>query len=104
MQRDLAKSGRADFLITHTHWDTFTASFLHPAFIRGNEFTFHTPFADLPDRLARQQDDTFFPVPISYMSATLKFKPVVPDEWHQIGNFASIHPRLASRQQLRLPH
>jgi phosphoribosyl 1,2-cyclic phosphodiesterase len=87
---------RADFLITHTHWDHIQGfPFFQPAFVPNNHFTFHSPFADLAERLAQQQNATFFPVPMSYMSARLDFKQIQPNQWHQIGHFR-ICPMLTS--------
>lgn len=78
----------ADILVTHTHWDHIQGfPFFQPAFIPNNHFTFYSPFDDLHDRLDQQQSSNFFPVPISYMSATLEFQKILPDTWHQIGNF-----------------
>jgi len=89
MQRGYGKGNQqADILMTHTHWDHILGfPFFQPAFIPGNQFTFHSPFADLADRLARQQDDIFFPIPITYMSAELNFNQIKPEEWIQIGKF-----------------
>jgi len=89
MQRGYNKGNRqADILMTHTHWDHILGfPFFQPAFIPGNQFTFHSPFADLADRFARQQDDIFFPIPITYMSANLNFNRIEPEEWVEIGNF-----------------
>jgi phosphoribosyl 1,2-cyclic phosphodiesterase len=91
---DLMKRGyaqgrqQADILITHTHWDHIQGfPFFQPAFVPSNRITFHSPFNDLAERLAQQQDDIYFPVPMSYMSATLDFNGIKEDEWHQIGNF-----------------
>ncbi|MDX1520178.1 MAG: MBL fold metallo-hydrolase [Anaerolineae bacterium] len=81
-------TGRADFLFTHTHWDHIQGfPFFTPAFVPGNHFTFYSPFAELAERLERQQDPAFFPVPVSVMSATLDFKQINPEEEHRIGNF-----------------
>jgi phosphoribosyl 1,2-cyclic phosphodiesterase len=97
MQRGFAQGGRqADILMTHTHWDHIQGfPFFRPVFIPGNRFTFHSPFADLPDRFARQQDDIFFPIPISYMSAKLSFNQIKPNGWTQIGNF-KVYPMQTS--------
>lgn len=87
---------RADFLITHTHWDHIQGfPFFVPAFIPNNHFTFHSPFADIEDRLAQQQDKFFFPVSTGYMSATFRFKQLKENEWHQIGNFRIYPMRLS---------
>jgi len=89
LEQGFAQGGQhADILITHTHWDHIQGwPFFSPAFIAGNRFTFHSPFANLADRLIRQQSEEFFPVPVAYMSAGLEFNRLAPDIWHQIGNF-----------------
>ncbi len=88
---------KADILITHTHWDHILGfPFFQPAFIPSNHFTFHSPFSDLEERLNQQQHPHFFPVPLSYMNATLEFNHINENEWHQVGNFR-IYP-------LRLSH
>jgi ribonuclease BN (tRNA processing enzyme) len=89
MQRGYNKgNNQADILITHTHWDHIQGfPFFQPAFVPCNQFTFHSPFTNLADRLARQQDDIFFPIPITYMSAQLNFNIIKPEQWTQIGNF-----------------
>jgi phosphoribosyl 1,2-cyclic phosphodiesterase len=87
---------QADILITHTHWDHIQGfPFFQTAFVPNNHFTFHSPFENLKDRLAMQQSDTYFPVPITYLSATLEFKHLKPTIWHQIGKF-KICPMLTS--------
>jgi phosphoribosyl 1,2-cyclic phosphodiesterase len=79
---------QADFLITHTHWDHVQGwPFFRPAFIPNNRFTFYSPFAELADRLARQQEAIFFPVPVTYMSAQLEYKVISEERWCQIGKF-----------------
>ncbi len=89
MQQGFAQGHRQiDFLITHTHWDHIQGfPFFRPAFIPHNHLTFYSPFTDLAERLAQQQHPDFFPVPTSYMSATLEFRTIAENEWLQIGNF-----------------
>lgn len=96
MQRGFAKGQqRADILITHTHWDHIQGfPFFRPAFVPHNHFTFHSPFPDLAERLAQQQQPNFFPVPVSYMSATLEFNTLTENQWHQFGNFKVYAMRL----------
>ena len=97
MQQGFAQGHRnLDFLITHTHWDHIQGfPFFQPAFIPNNHLTFYSPFDDLQDRLAKQQENKFFPVPITYMSAQLEFEQIIPNTWHQIGNFR-VYPMLTS--------
>jgi phosphoribosyl 1,2-cyclic phosphodiesterase len=86
-----------DMLITHTHWDHIQGyPFFVPAFIPGNSITFYSPFANLQERLSRQQDDTYFPVTLEYMRATRCFHTLAPGQWTRIGN-VRIYP-------LRLSH
>jgi len=89
MARGFAQGHRqANMLITHTHWDHIQGfPFFQPAFVPHNHFTIYSPFDNLEERLKRQQHTEFFPVPISYMNATLEFKKIEPHTWHQIGNF-----------------
>jgi ribonuclease BN (tRNA processing enzyme) len=87
---------QADFLITHTHWDHIQGfPFFQPVFISCNHFVIYSPFPDLADRLDQQQHPNFFPVPLSYMQATLEFRQIEADEWHQIGNFRVYPLRLS---------
>jgi phosphoribosyl 1,2-cyclic phosphodiesterase len=97
MERGFAQGHQhADVLITHTHWDHIQGfPFFRPVFIPNNHFTFYSPFTDLEERLNRQQDPNFFPVPVSYMSATIEFKQINPEQWCQIGNFR-VYPMLLS--------
>jgi phosphoribosyl 1,2-cyclic phosphodiesterase len=87
---------QADILITHTHWDHIQGfPFFRPAFVPTNRFIFYSPFDDLAKRINDQQDSYFFPVPVSYMSATLEFKEIAKNQWHQIGNFR-VYPMILS--------
>jgi phosphoribosyl 1,2-cyclic phosphodiesterase len=87
---------QADILITHTHWDHIHGfPFFRPAYVPHNQFTFYSPFADLPLRLEQQQDAVYFPVPVSYMSADLEFKQIAPNHWHQLGPFRVFPMRLS---------
>ena len=89
MQNGFAQGNQqADLLFTHTHWDHIMGfPFFQPAFVPNNRFTFYSPFPDMAERLTDQQRSEFFPVPLSYMSATLEFNLIQEEAWHQIGNF-----------------
>jgi phosphoribosyl 1,2-cyclic phosphodiesterase len=97
LERGVAQGNyRADFLLTHTHWDHIQGwPFFGPAFIPGNQFSFHSPFPDLAQRLEYQQQDLYFPVPLSYMSATLDYHSLAPRQWHQLGRFRVYPLRLS---------
>lgn len=79
--------GVADFLISHTHWDHIQGlPFFRPGFIAGNRLTFHSPHAHLEAAFIGQQDEIYFPVPLSYLSAVLQFRHIPAQAWSQIGN------------------
>ena len=83
----LAGGTQADFLITHTHWDHIHGfPFFGPAFIPGNQLTFHSPFNDLDARLNQQQHEVFFPIDMDYMQADFQFKYLKPQQWTHINN------------------
>ncbi len=87
---------QADVLISHTHWDHIIGfPFFQPAFIPNNTITFHSPFPDLADRLEQQQHPLFFPVDLDYMSASLEFKSIKPNEWNTLGKLKIYPMRLS---------
>lgn len=98
MQQGFSQGHRqAAMLFTHTHWDHIQGfPFFQPAFVPNNHFIFYSPFAELAERLARQQHPDFFPVPVSYMSATLEFRQIEEKQWSRIGQL-KVYP-------LRLSH
>jgi phosphoribosyl 1,2-cyclic phosphodiesterase len=78
--------GVADFLISHTHWDHIQGMpFFGPGFVEGNRLTFHSPHAHLKAAFAGQQTETYFPVPLSYMRADIRFHRIPTETWTQIG-------------------
>jgi phosphoribosyl 1,2-cyclic phosphodiesterase len=79
--------GVADFLISHTHWDHIQGlPFFGPGFIAGNRLTFHSPHAHLEEAFVQQQAEMFFPVPLSLLSADLRFRGLPAQTWSQIGD------------------
>jgi phosphoribosyl 1,2-cyclic phosphodiesterase len=82
-----AGRGRADFFISHTHWDHIQGlPFFVPGFVPGNRLTFHGPHADLEAAFVGQQTGTYFPVPLSYLSADIQFRRIPAEEWFQVGD------------------
>jgi phosphoribosyl 1,2-cyclic phosphodiesterase len=87
---------QADLLITHTHWDHLQGfPFFRPAFVPSNRLTFYSPFADLRERLAQQQDPLFFPVSLDYMQAERIYRQIIENEWYQLGRFRICPMRLS---------
>lgn len=79
--------GTADFFISHTHWDHIQGlPFFVPGFVPGNRLTFHSPHADLETALVGQQTGTYFPVPLSYLSADIQFRCIPAEAWFQVGD------------------
>lgn len=72
-------------LMTHTHWDHIQGfPFFAPAFVPSNSIHFYSPFPDLYERLNRQQQATFFPVPLTAMTASITFHTLTEQEWTHI--------------------
>jgi len=79
--------GAVDILISHTHWDHLQGlPFFRPAFVRGNRVTFHSPHDHLEKAFIGQQDATYFPVPLSYLSGDIQFRRIPAGAWTQIGD------------------
>jgi phosphoribosyl 1,2-cyclic phosphodiesterase len=79
--------GVADFLISHTHWDHIQGlPFFPPAFVSGNRLSFHSPHTHLEMAFVNQQDQIYFPIPLSYLSADLHFRHIPAEAWAQIGD------------------
>jgi len=87
MQAEFGRGeGMADFLISHTHWDHIQGlPFFGPGFIAGNRLTVHSPHAHLEAAFVGQQNDIYFPVPLSYLRADLQFRHIPANDWSQIG-------------------
>ncbi len=80
--------GKANFLITHTHWDhvialpTFT-----PLFVPGNEFHFYSPIKDLGKRFEALFDERFFPVKYETVEPQIFVHHIKEDQSFAIENF-----------------
>jgi len=67
--------GHASILISHTHWDHIQGiPFFQPIFIKGNEFDFYGLHSDLEERLAFQQNTSYFPVEWNNLDARINIK------------------------------
>ncbi|MEK7323769.1 MAG: MBL fold metallo-hydrolase [Chloroflexota bacterium] len=79
--------GEADILLSHTHWDHVQGlPFFVPGYVPGNRLTFHSPHAHLESAFVGQQNDVYFPVPLSYMRANIQFRHIPAEAWSQIGD------------------
>lgn len=75
-----------NILISHTHWDHIQGfPFFAPAFQRSCQITFYSPIVDLHERLLKQQQSTYFPIPMERMPATITCETIPIGEWVEIG-------------------
>jgi len=66
--------GEVHIFMSHTHWDHIQGfPFFTPAFISGNTIIFYGPHNTLEQRISNQQEDEYFPVPFSALSANIDF-------------------------------
>ncbi|HMP41481.1 MAG TPA: tetratricopeptide repeat protein [Roseiflexaceae bacterium] len=78
--------GEIHILFSHPHWDHVQGfPFFTPAFIPGNRIFFYSVH-DMRTALIDQQRSLFFPVPVSYMRATMEFIAIQPDDLLTIGD------------------
>ena len=88
--------GEADILLTHPHWDHIQGMpFFVPGFIPGNRLTFHSARTDLEAVFVGQQVETYFPVQLNQLRATLEFKHIPAETWSQIGELRVYPLRLS---------
>lgn len=65
--------------MSHLHWDHIMGlPFFTPAYIPGNKLFIYGCHERLREALVRQQDDPSFPVPFSYLGATIEFVQMTP--------------------------
>ncbi len=66
--------GNFHILLSSTRWDHIQGwPFFVPGYIPGNSMTFYSRFADLQERLERQQDFAFFPVGFQESASSKSF-------------------------------
>ena len=79
--------GTVHLLISHPHWDHIQGfPFFSPAFIPGNRILIYSVH-DLRSTLDQQQNPINFPIPLSYMRASIEFMPLVEDQPFVAGEF-----------------
>lgn len=65
--------------MSHLHWDHIMGlPFFTPAYIPGNRLVIYGCHERLREALLRQQDEPSFPVPFSYLGATIEFVQMTP--------------------------
>jgi phosphoribosyl 1,2-cyclic phosphodiesterase len=66
--------GKANLFFSHTHWDHILGiPFFVPFYIKGNQFTVHSPLPDIRERLEGQQKFEYFPIPFSIYASDIDF-------------------------------
>lgn len=82
MQRGFEKGNKnANIYLSHSHWDHIQGMpFFVPMFIKGNRFSFYSPFKDIEARLKYQQEKSHFPVKFEDMNASKEFHLVEPNK------------------------
>ena len=90
--------GRAHLLISHTHWDHIQGlPFFAPLYQPGNELFVYARRRDdthLRAVFAAQNEDPYFPVPFSTVTADVAFRELVEGAQFNIGNVAVSCTRL----------
>jgi phosphoribosyl 1,2-cyclic phosphodiesterase len=79
------ESIKAYLFVSHPHWDHIQGfPFFKPAFISGNEFTIvggETEKVTLPKMIADQMNKVYFPIQLSELNATLRFRKIQEEEF-----------------------
>jgi phosphoribosyl 1,2-cyclic phosphodiesterase len=90
--------GKANLFFSHTHWDHILGiPFFVPFYIKGNQFTVHSPLPDIKERLEGQQNFEYFPIPFSIYGSDIGFVILENKTEHKIGDMtitwkAMYHP------------
>jgi serine/threonine protein kinase/phosphoribosyl 1,2-cyclic phosphodiesterase/anti-anti-sigma regulatory factor len=78
--------GTLHLVFTHCHWDHLQGfPFFVPAFIPGNKVYIYG-IHDIKAALEGQQQSLFFPIPLSYLSSSMQFIQLQPQQPFYIGN------------------
>lgn len=79
--------GKASLFFSHTHWDHILGiPFFAPFYTEGNQFTIHSPFPDIRERLENQQKFEYFPIPFSIYASDIDFEVLENKTEHKIGD------------------
>lgn len=101
--------GTLHLLFTHCHWDHLQGfPFFVPAFIPGNRIFIYS-IHDVESALLGQQAAPYFPVPLSYLRAALRFNLLEPEVPFNIGKVTintieNAHPGRAYSYRFQTQH
>ncbi len=81
--------GKASLFFSHTHWDHILGiPFFVPFYIKGNQFTIHSPLPDIRERLEGQQKFEYFPIPFSIYASDIDFVVLENKNEQKIGDLS----------------
>lgn len=84
----IAKGGKVQILVTHTHWDHIQGwPFFKPGYIPSVEVDFYSTISNLKERFDRQQNPENFPITLDEMMSKKTFTLLKRQKTAQIGDF-----------------
>ena len=77
-----------NIFVSHFHWDHIQGfPFFTPAYIPGNKVRIYGYHKNLKNYFEKQQNQPYFPVPLSSMSADIQFVVLKPEKSYEISGF-----------------
>jgi len=77
-----------NIFVSHFHWDHIQGfPFFTPAYIPGNKVRIYGYHKNLKGYFEKQQNQPYFPVPLSSMSADIQFVVLKPEKSYEISGF-----------------
>jgi phosphoribosyl 1,2-cyclic phosphodiesterase len=80
-----------NIFMSHLHWDHIQGfPFFTPAYIPGNRITIYGGHGDVEEAFIKQQEEPNFPVPLSHMSADIRFEVVEPGKEYDVAGLRMV--------------